>query len=146
MMTNTRQLGYSMVEMLIVIAIIGIIATLASISLNKVARNTRDAKRLTDMSAMRRALDLYKLYNASYPDINFQPGTNLVLPNESKSLIRFPHTPYNNSGGCGNVDYVYTPDNGAQSYHIRFCLDSRTQNYPAGYCDATPKDVCEIIP
>jgi len=146
MTINTRQRGYSIVEMLIVIAIIGIIATLASISLGKVTRNTRDAKRLADMSAMRRALDLYKLYNNSYPGAGFGPGSDLSLPGESKNLIRFPHNPYGNTSVCGVNDYAYTPDNGAQSYHIRYCLDSRTQNYPAGQCDATPKDVCELVP
>lgn len=56
-----------MIELLVVISIIGFLATLALVSLNNARMKARDARRLSDMVQLSKALVLYYDANNSYP-------------------------------------------------------------------------------
>lgn len=63
-MKNNR--GFTLVEMLVVISIIGILSSFAVVSLNSARQKARDALRRGDMAQLRTALNLY------YDDNNYQ--------------------------------------------------------------------------
>ena len=75
-MTNSsiktnRQRGFTIVELLIVIIVIGILATLVLIAYNNVQGQARDTKRQGDATSLKSAIETYKTQSASgyYPHI-----------------------------------------------------------------------------
>ncbi len=64
--------GFTLVELLVVISIIGILSSFAIVSLNSARIKARDALRKGDMAQLRTALNLYYDDNLSYPVCN--PG------------------------------------------------------------------------
>ena len=69
-MPNQFYKGFTTIELLVVIAIIALLSTLAIISLQDSRQRARDAKRLTDLSQMEKALELYYIDNAQFPSVS----------------------------------------------------------------------------
>lgn len=64
-----KQKGFTLVELLVVVAIIGLLSTLAVVSLNGIRERARDTKRLSDLDAIRNAFELVKTEKGDYkPD------------------------------------------------------------------------------
>ncbi len=59
--------GFTLVELLVVVAIIGILSSIVLASLNGARQKGRDAKRIADVKQMQLALELYYDANSSYP-------------------------------------------------------------------------------
>jgi len=147
MKKKSSQLGYSMVEIIVVIAIIGLLSTLAAISLKKVSNRAKDSKRISDISMIRRSLEIYKFTQGEYPsDAQMTNGYKLSTPLDNATLIiSIPSNPYSNTGVCPPTvpRYDYRKDSGTGTYYINFCLDSKINTYGPGNCVATVKDTCE---
>ncbi len=62
--------GFTLIEMLVVISIIGILATLVAANLNSARSRARDAQRKSDMKNLQTALRLY------YNDFGIYPGAS----------------------------------------------------------------------
>jgi len=60
--------GFTLVELLVVIAIIALLSTLSVVALNSARAKARDARRLSDIKQIRTALDMYLDSNMKYPD------------------------------------------------------------------------------
>ncbi|SRR5258708_31288900 len=61
--------GFTLIEMIVVIAVLGILATIVLISINPIAQlqKSNDARRKTDLESIQRALELYYQDNGTYP-------------------------------------------------------------------------------
>ena len=59
--------GFTLIELLVVISIIGVLSTLAVVSLNNARQKARDAKRVSDIKQVQTALELYFVDEQSYP-------------------------------------------------------------------------------
>lgn len=68
-MLRNNQGGFTIIEMLVVVAIIGILSTLSIMALNGRQVDARDVKRLADLDTIQKALALYYTANGSYPPI-----------------------------------------------------------------------------
>lgn len=66
-MKNCYKRGFTLVELLIVIAIIGVLSTVVLSSLTNAKAKSRDTRRLADLQQIHNALELYFSENASYP-------------------------------------------------------------------------------
>ena len=70
---QTKQ-GFTLIELLVVISIIGILSTLAVVSLNDARGKARDAKRISDVKQVQTALEVFLADRNGYP-----VGNDLVL-------------------------------------------------------------------
>lgn len=61
------QHGFTIVELLIVIVVIGILAAITTVAYNGVQGRGRDAQRVQNMQSIVKALELYKTTNGTYP-------------------------------------------------------------------------------
>jgi type II secretion system protein G len=67
------QRAFTLIEMLVVISIIGILATLIAANLNSARSRARDAERKSDLKNIETALRLYYNDNNEYPVANTLP-------------------------------------------------------------------------
>ena len=64
--TDTQR-GFTIVELLIVIVVIGILAAITIVAYNGVQGRARDTQRVQNMQSIVKALELYKIANGIYP-------------------------------------------------------------------------------
>ena len=70
-----RESGFTLIELMVVISIIGIMATLVVVGLNSARSKSRDYKRLSDVSEIAQGLDLYEISNPSSVINNCNKGS-----------------------------------------------------------------------
>lgn len=63
--------GFTLVELLIVVAIIGVLSSVVISSLNGARMKSRDARRVSDLKQIRIALEMYYDQNGSYPIVKW---------------------------------------------------------------------------
>jgi len=113
---------FTLIEILVVATIIGLLAGGAAISYSQINKQSRDAKRKTDLEQIRAALEMYRSNNGYYPvstAINTTCGNNTGLTDETSTyLSNIPDDPkcpmykyyYNalsNTGGSCNNTLTY---------------------------------------
>lgn len=103
-MNKVKQLtqkGFTIVELLIVIVIIGILAALVFVQFNNTQSKARDAERKADIRQLSGKLAEYNAENGSYPAVSL---ANLCGP----TLDGVP-TPTCEDPRSGNAPYEYVP-------------------------------------
>lgn len=115
---NKKLKGYTLIEIIVVIAIIGFIASTAMYFYNDARVKSRDVKRLADIQAIAKALGLY------YDDYNAYPPSDWYLNEDcnlgwvristvlSDYLNPIPDDPNNNIAGNHGCYLMRTVNNG----------------------------------
>lgn len=106
--------GFTIIELLVVVAIISLLTSIALIGYSNARRKARDAKRLGDMTQMLNALALFEAANKGYPgdaDANGIPDG--LSPSFSVSI---PSAPLPEDVACtgainGNLNVAGNPIN-----------------------------------
>ena len=153
-----EQQGFTLLELMVVIAIIALISSIALIAFQQAREKSRDAKRLGDMTQMNTGLELYFANYKGYPsetagipnigsDVLSTIPTSPIPPDGTCAL---PHSAACTTAdaGCTNTpanQYYYVPSgtpttmliNGNNvsvypDYQYFFCLGAQTGNFPAG--------------
>ncbi len=139
-----KQKGFTLIELLVVISIIGLLSTLAVVSLNNARQKSRDAKRISDVRQIQTALELY------YNDANGYPPASPALPsvfsgtaltfNSITYMGMIPTAPLPFDTGCtaDNNSYAYVGTTGGTTYSITYCLGANTGGVTPGPHTATP--------
>lgn len=81
---NPGEAGFTLIELMVVIVILGILATLIVPNIMDTPDEAKQAKAKVDMTALETALKMYKLHNGSYPTTE-QGLEALVSPPETGS-------------------------------------------------------------
>lgn len=137
-MVHAFRRGFTVLELLIVIAVFGLLATLAVLSLNSARASLRDAQRLSDISILRAGLGQYWLEKATYPASEGvtlgASGTNtdklsaagFVSREDTTTPVYLERVPVGPRGG----EY-YRYRGGSNGYSIRFMTETETDLGPA---------------
>ncbi len=102
-MTHPRQDGFTLVELIIVIAIMGILAAVAVPQFSKSPNKAREAVLKTDLHTMREAIDQYFADKARYPE-------SLETLVEEGYLRDVPKDPFTQSTSTWRLIYAEVSD------------------------------------
>lgn len=123
--------GFTLVEAIITIAIIGLLALTAVTALSAGRQRSRDAKRVAAIDQINKALEVYYLQNGIYPT-TINPGQNL----SAGSTVYLSPVPSNptprNDGSCTTNDFTYSVKGGNSDYNLVFCLGTASGRFSSG--------------
>ena len=77
-MLNRKQYGFTIVELLIVIVVIGILAAITIVAYNGIQQRGRDSQRLSDVKTIAKALELYYADEGRFPRVQ-APRLSIVV-------------------------------------------------------------------
>jgi len=121
-----KSKGFTLVELLIVISIIGVLTTLLMANFIGVRQRARDAQRKSDLRQIQSALELYRSDQGVYPQL---------VPNCSNSI---------KSPDCSTSTYMQTVPGDAMgsSYYNggKYYFLSNGTTYTIGACLENPSD------
>jgi general secretion pathway protein G len=108
---RTRAAGFSLAELMVVIVILGLLATIVVPNVMKYLFKSNETKVKTDISAMVNAVDSYMVENGGKAPESLDA---LTQPDENgNSFIKvLPQDPWKNN-------YVYEPPSAGQPYMIK---------------------------
>jgi prepilin-type N-terminal cleavage/methylation domain-containing protein len=120
--------GFTLVELTVVIAVLGMLMSIALPNLNSTQAAARDAARRADLTSYRIALERYFNLNASFP-VGTDDSFRDVSGPDSNGIFA-PSSPLISAGFMPGV--VRDPLNAAvsgTSYYYRYLSDDRGLNY-----------------
>lgn len=119
-----KRLGFTIIELVVVIAIVAILVTITSVAYRKTQENARNETRKTDAAMLTGALEEYRAEYGGYP-LCSQPGGECqgdqvwqVLKNE-KFLTSIP-----NPGSRVHISNYYYQYGSSTSYGVYIPLES----------------------
>lgn len=111
-----RKAGFTLIEVLVVAVIIGILVAIGVVAYISAQRNARDAKRKSDLEAVKQALEMYRADNGSYPISGWAgfAGISIGLASYISPMPADPKT--------GTFDYQY------RGTISEYCLSAHVEN------------------
>lgn len=145
---SQQKKGFTIIELLIVIAIIGILSAIGLVALNGSREKARDTQRITDIVQMSRAMVLYYDDNKEYPPQAFlsQPlEIDCIRSDGSFFRVSFPSngatitvahgTVWHNGVGLPIIPLYLTasliPPGGGEGWQDIYCYDTNKNATPS---------------
>jgi len=122
-MKNNKK-GFTLIEMLIVITIIGILSALILVGLSSFRMRGRDARRIADVRQAQNGLEIYYTKNLKYPTVAAgSPASRwteltTTLTGAGIGLTQIPQDPL-----APDSSYDYKDGNSQQNYVIAVTLE-----------------------
>lgn len=134
-----KSKAFTIIEILVVTTIIALLVAAVAISYSQLSKQSRDAKRKTDLENIRAALEMYRSNNSSslYPltnevDVSCSSTTGIV-DGSITYLSKNPKDPK-----CDTSSYYYSSTDGT-TYTLSSSLETDTTN-----CGANCITTCNI--
>lgn len=115
------QKGFTLVELLVVIVIISILATLLMANFVGVRQRGRDTTRKSDLRQIQSALEIYRADNGNYPLTANFPACGVSFPPPPATTIYMKKVP------CDPLtkgNYNYSSDGISGTYTLIACLEN----------------------
>jgi len=125
--TNFEK-GFTLLELLVVIVVIGILALLVIPNLTSAPKKARDTDRKTDLGAIQKGLEEYFLSNSAYP------AALTTLTTLTPPILKTLPTDMLNTGV---YVYTYTSASPYSTYSIKACLENGSDTGKNTAADAT---------
>lgn len=89
--------GFTLIELMVVISIIGILVAIGAVSYRKTYQLTRDSRRKADLAQIQQALESYRTENGTYPSTNswkssLSPTYLSTIPTDPKTGSDYSYT------------------------------------------------------
>ena len=125
--------------MLIVIAIIGILATLGISSYLNSVKSGRDARRKSDLKAIQNSLEMYYQDVGAYPETGSLPFGDLFCHPDGCDTAKYIESVPKDPAGS---DYVYNSD--GTSYQLYSCIENPNDSGPGvqNYVPSCGSGIC----
>lgn len=133
--------GFSLIELLIVIGIIGLLATMAAVGVNVARAKARDAKRSADVAQLQKAMSLYATSQSRYPisvgTVCLKGDDAVSIDLKGKDVMKIvpgdPMAPATLSAAAGTNAhcYEYQSATGA-TYTLKYYQERAGDRGPAG--------------
>lgn len=131
-----RQEGFTIIELLIVIVVIGILATLVIVTFTGIQQKARDSKRKTDINAIDTTLESYYGDNNYYPTLAQLNSSGSTTDDWVKDNLKGfdPATLQDPKGTTTTLVAGTTPSATQYAYSVK--------NATGGTCDNTAGNEC----
>lgn len=138
--------AFTLIELLLVMALLGILIVLFIGNFNTTLKRGRDQQRKSDLSQLQKALELYYEDNRSYPTFNIFAGPNgkfcfslACSANETIYMYKTPKDP------SSSYVYKYVPDPSGTSYYLySYIENSLDQGSGVSQTGFTTQAACDI--
>ncbi len=112
---NKIKKSFTLVELMVVVAVIAILATALLIGLGGARKKARDAKRLSSVKEIQNVLELYYAKEGNYPSGGY---SNLKTELASEGIISNENQLPTDPLGTAEYKYIYNNCNNGQDYVI----------------------------
>lgn len=133
--------GFTLLELLIVVAIIGLLASMILVGLSSFRTRGRDARRIADLRQVQNGLEIYYTKNLQYP-IYSSSGNSLDSWNALTAALAgvgIRQTPQDPLGDSSS--YTYASNLNGQSYVLMAILEDTDNNILAKDIDVNTHGV-----
>lgn len=103
-----KKNGFTFIELLVVVTIIGVIFAAAAVSYTQISKNSRDARRRSDLETIRQALEMCRSLAGVYPGTIYTQ----VVCGDTNATVTLKTTPFDPKPCVGyeNGQYTYSLD------------------------------------
>jgi general secretion pathway protein G len=130
--------GFTLIEILVVITIIGVLATVGAGTYSTLTKNSLDARRKADLEEIRAALEMYKSNNGLYPD-GIASGQSIPFQDPADDNIYLQKVP---EDPRSSTRYQYNLDVSSDSYELGAYLENGTETPSCGMCGDNDCNYC----
>jgi len=121
MQRGGRHSGFTIIELLLVVLVIAILTTIVVVAYNSITKRSYVARASSELTAISRGVQLYKVYNKQYPDdVDRNIPVAVFEFTDSPAASYWPTAPW--PGSVYDYDkFVGSDGNEVVQVSVRFC-------------------------
>ncbi|MFH1461153.1 MAG: prepilin-type N-terminal cleavage/methylation domain-containing protein [Patescibacteria group bacterium] len=129
---DKKSAGFTLLELLVVVAVIGLLSTIVLFAVENIRAKSRDSRRVADIKTLQEAFSLYYNNNYLYPDsggdnieITKSDSISAALINDGV-IMAMPIDPLNRERDGVTYKYYYQSLDSRKDYQITYYLETNS--------------------